>query len=113
MRSSRVDEHFTTGVNYLGLNPQMQTKNFSMPNTYQTYKTDEYVWMDDYTLPNNQNNSKPNVQPRRIVESYGIPHGISLESRRHGMRLLNKHAEDQQIFQGSFPYDTYQLVNQN
>ena len=110
MNTKHSNDPFTAGINYLGLNPAMQTKDFTL-NIPQHYKTGEFVYHDDYSLPNNAVNNNSVIHPRRSVHSYGFSDKLSTEQIDHISSTLNKNAHKQITYSSLSGYDTSSLVN--
>ena len=85
----------TAGVNYLGMNPTLQTKS----NNFNTYKANNplyFVWEGmDYDLPNNSVNNNPNIAPRYIPSTYTISNNFSAGEIKNYKTQLNKYGAQQ------------------
>lgn len=88
----------TAGINYLGLNPTLQTTPMTM-GSYQSFKPVYFIWDGgDYELPDNSVNNNPSRNPRMKINSYRIVEPFSPSEINDYQRINNPYMQNQLDF---------------
>src|SRR3989304_3799237 len=91
----------TAGVNYLGFNPTLQTKQSDVPGltSYKSYRPSYNIIVSpDFDIPDNSINNNPAINSRYVNNSYKIPNPLSIDNIRGGRDMLNPFFNEQTEF---------------